>query len=164
MTATTNTQLGTMPFQIERTAHGRLLLTLPHGTRHDGVLPVRAFPIAAPEQCISLVDADGRELVCIAALAELSATQRALIEEELSSREFTPAIASIVAVSTFSTPSIWQVETDRGATSFVLKGEEDIRRLSSGALWITDSRGIQFIVRDRKALDRKSRRLLERFL
>ena len=67
-------------------------------------------------------------------------------------------------MSTFSTPSVWQVDTDRGLTSFVLKGEEDIRRLKDGALWISDSHGIQFVVRDRRALDRRSRRLLERFL
>jgi hypothetical protein len=46
----------------------------------------------------------------------------------------------------------------------VLKGEEDIRRLNEGSLWIADSHGIQFIVRDRRTLDRRSRRLLERFL
>jgi hypothetical protein len=156
--------MNSAPFELQRNAHGRLLLTLPDGTRHDGVVPVRAFPIAAPEQCVSLVDADGRERVCIAALADLPAPQRALIEDELAGREFTPVITSIVAVSTFSTPSTWQVETDRGPTSLVLKGEEDIRRLAGGALWIADSCGIQFIVRDRRALDRRSRRLLERFL
>ena len=157
-------RMSATPFQLERNPHGRLRLTLPDGTHHDGVVPVRAFPIAAPGECVSLVDAEGRELVCIAALAELPTEQRAWIEDELAQREFTPVIASIVAVSTFSTPSIWQVETDRGATSFVLKGEEDIRRLPGGALWIADSCGIQFIVRDRKALDRRSRRLLDRFL
>jgi Domain of unknown function (DUF1854) len=156
--------MNSAPFELQRNAHGRLLLTLPDGTRHDGVVPVRAFPIAAPEQCVSLVDADGRERVCIAALADLPAPQRALIEDELAGREFTPVITSIVAVSTFSTPSTWQVETDRGRTNLVLKGEEDIRRLPGGALWIADSCGIQFIVRDRRALDRRSRRLLERFL
>ena len=67
-------------------------------------------------------------------------------------------------MSTYSTPSIWEVDTDRGPTRFVLKGEEDIRRLKDGALWIADSHGIQFVLHNRKALDRRSRRLLERFL
>ena len=38
------------------------------------------------------------------------------------------------------------------------------RRLPDGALWISDSHGIAFLVRDRRALDRRSRRVLERFL
>lgn len=152
------------PFALERDAHGRLLLTTPDGVRHDGVVPVRAFPIAAPHEGLAMVDADGREVAWVGALDRLNAPLRTLIEEELANREFTPEIRRIVAVSTFSTPSVWQVDTDRGLTSFVLKGEEDIRRLKDGALWISDSHGIQFVVRDRRALDRRSRRLLERFL
>lgn len=152
------------PFQLERDAHGVLVLTTADGVRHLGVVPVRAFPIAAPNEGLSLVDGDGREVAWVASLDTLAAPLRALIEGELLSREFTPVIRRIDSVSTFSTPSIWQVETDRGMTHFVLKGEEDIRRLNGGALWIADSHGIQFIVRDRRALDRRSRRLLERFL
>ena len=152
------------PFALERDAHGRLLLTTPDGVRHDGVVPVRAFPITAPHEGLAMVDADGREVAWVGALDRLNAPLRTLIEEELANREFTPEIRRIVAVSTFSTPSVWQVDTDRGLTSFVLKGEEDIRRLKDGALWISDSHGIQFVVRDRRALDRRSRRLLERFL
>jgi hypothetical protein len=56
------------------------------------------------------------------------------------------------------------VQTDRGATQFVLKGEEDIRRLDGGALLITDANGVSYRVRDRLGLDRHSRRLIERFL
>lgn len=156
--------MNTAPFQLARDAHGQLLLTTPDGVLHTGVVPVRAFPIAAPNEGVSLVDADGREVAWIDALDGLPVPLRTLITEELSSRELTPVIRRIVSVSTFSTPSTWQVETDRGSTHFVLKGEEDIRRLQDGALWITDSHGIQFIVRDRHALDRRSRRLLERFL
>ena len=153
-----------MPFQLDRDAHGQLVLTSADGVRHPGVVPVRAFPIAAPNEGLSLVDGDGREVAWVESLDTLAGPLRALIADELLSREFTPVIRRIVSVSTFSTPSIWQVETDRGITDFVLKGEEDIRRLSEGALWIADSHGIQFIVRDRRALDRRSRRLLERFL
>lgn len=152
------------PFHLERNAHGRLLLTTADGVRHDGVVPVRAFPIAAPTEGLSMIDADGREVAWISTLDDLPASERALIEAELASREFNPEIRRIVSVSTFSTPSVWQVETDRGTTHFLLKGEEDIRRLQNGALWVSDSHGIQFVVRDRRALDRRSRRLLERFL
>jgi hypothetical protein len=56
------------------------------------------------------------------------------------------------------------VETDRGDAYFVLKAEEDIRRLSAPSLLIVDSRGIQFLIRDPRALDDASRRILERFM
>jgi hypothetical protein len=57
------------------------------------------------------------------------------------------------------------VQTDRGPAQFVLKGEEDIRRLGSRTrLLVSSSDGLQFKVPDATALDRPSRRLLERFL
>ena len=42
--------------------------------------------------------------------------------------------------------------------------EEDIRRLGDSALMITSSQGLPFVVHDWRALDRGSKRLLERFL
>ena len=154
----------TLPFELVRNPHGRLVLTDALGQPHAGVTPVRAFPLAAPTEGISLVGTDGHELVWIERLADLPAGPRALIEEELASMEFMPEIRRIQRVSTFSTPSTWEVETDRGDTRFVLKGEEDIRRLSGGALLIASAEGIHFRISDRLALDRHSRRLLERFL
>ena len=150
---------------LHRNAHGRLVLTLPDGTEHAGVLPVRAFPIAAPGEGLSLVGSDGHELLWIERLADVPASARTLIEEELAVREFVPTIEKIIAVSGFSTPSTWTVQTDRGATQLVLKAEEDIRRLSGRTrLLITGSDGLQYRVPDTLALDRHSRRLLERFL
>eukprot|EP01035_Chromulina_nebulosa_P044750 gene44750-biopygen30769 len=90
---------------------------------------------------------------------------RQLIEEELEVREFVPTIQKIIAVSSFSTPSTWDVETDRGPARLVLKAEEDIRRLGGRTrLLIAGGDGLQFRVKDTTALDKHSRRLLERFL
>jgi hypothetical protein len=56
------------------------------------------------------------------------------------------------------------VETDRGPTTFILKGEDDIRRLAASTLLIADSNGIHFLIRDLNTLDQSSRKLLDRFL
>jgi hypothetical protein len=154
----------TMVFELQRNSFGRLVLTLPDGTVHEGVVPVRAFPLAAPEEGVSLVSAEGREVAWVDHVHSLDREARTLIEEELAGREFVPTVQRIDAVSSFSTPSTWSVVTDRGATQFVLKGEEDIRRLGDGALLIATGEGINFRVADRMALDRHSRRLLDRFL
>ena len=37
-------------FDLQRDAFGRLLLTDVDGVVHEGVVPVRAFPIAAPQE------------------------------------------------------------------------------------------------------------------
>ena len=157
--------LPTTSLPLHRDAHGRLVLTLPDGTAHPGVLPVRAFPLAAPEEGLSLVGPDGHELLWLNHLDELPAESRRLVQEELAAREFVPTITRIASVSSFSTPSTWDVETDRGPTQFVLKAEEDIRRLRGRtALLIASSAGVQYAIADSTALDRASRRLLERFL
>lgn len=145
--------------------HGRLVLTQPDGSVHEGVVPVRAFPIAAPGEGLSLVGADGHELLWIDRLDQLPSEQRQLIEEELAVREFVPTIEKIVSVSSFSTPSTWEVLTDRGPARLVLKAEEDIRRLAGRTrLLIAAGEGGQFKVPDTTALDKHSRKLLERFL
>ena len=154
-----------LDFQLERDAHGRLVCTDAGGTRHEGVVPVRAFPLTAPRDGgLSLVGTDGREHAWMDRIDALPAPIRQLLDEELAAREFMPTIQRIVSVSTYATPSIWQVDTDRGATQLVLKAEEDIRRLGAQRLLITDSHGIVFQVAEMQALDRASRRFLERFL
>jgi hypothetical protein len=143
---------------------GELQLQTADGQQHLGVIPVRAFPLAAPDEGLSLVGSDGHELVWIERLDTLDAATRELIEAALAPREFMPRIERIESVSTFSTPSTWRVLTDRGPADLVLKAEDDIRRLGEGRLLILDSHGIQFVVPDQFALDRASKRLLNRFL
>lgn len=151
-------------FQLERDAYGRLILTRENGERHEGITPVRAFPIAAPDEGLSLINYEGHEVAWVDNIADLPPAIGQLLEEELASREFVPEITQITEVSSFACPSTWQVGTNRGTTALVLKGEEDIRRLSQTCLLIADSNGIQFLVRDLTVLDRQSRKLLDRFL
>lgn len=151
-------------YRLSRNAFGRLVFTGIDGEAHEGVVPVRAFPITDPDYGIALIGQHGRELAWIDQLNDLPDGLRTLVEADLASREFIPEIRRIHDVSSFVTPSTWHVETDRGKTSFVLKGEEDIRRLTPSALLIADNHGIQFLIRDRLALDSHSRKILDRFL
>lgn len=151
-------------FQLTRNAFGRLVFSRADGETHEGIIPVRAFPIQAPESGISLMSAEGHELAWLDSLASLPDATRELIEDELASREFMPEIHAIRQVSSFATPSTWQVATDRGDTAFVLKAEDDIRRIGAATLMIADSHSIHFLIRDIHALDKHSRKLLDRFL
>lgn len=154
----------TVDFQLQRDAFGRLTLTDSSGETHEGISPVRAFPISSPDDGIALVDPYGHELAWINRLEELPDAVRDLVASELASREFMPVISRIVDVSSFATPCTWKVVTNHGDTQFILKGEEDIRRLALQGLLIADSHGIHFLIRDRYALDVHSRKILDRFL
>lgn len=151
-------------FQLTRNLAGRLVLRLSDGTTHEGVTPARAYPVQSPQEFVALMSTEGKEVLWIERLADVPEDIRALVNEEIASREVMPVIQHLTKVSTYSTPSTWEVVTDRGPTKFVLKGEEDIRRLNGGTLIITDSHGLRFYVADMQQLDKHSRRILDRFL
>lgn len=149
--------------RIERNDLGRVRVITADGVVHEPVSAVRAFPIQAPESDVSLMGPDGHEVGWIPHLADLPPAERDIVAHELRQREFLPVIERLVSVSSFATPSIWTVETDRGRCDFVLKGEEDIRPLHGTVLIVIDSHGVQFMIRDPQALDRHSKKLLDRF-
>lgn len=151
-------------FQLTRNAFGRLVLTNPEGEVFEGVVPVRAYPIQAPQDGVALVATDGHEVGWLDRLADAPPSVQVLIQEALDTREFMPEIQDIVSVTSFSTPCTWTVKTDRGDTRFVLRGDEDIRRVGPTVLLVTDSHGIQFKIRDLALLSKESRRIMDRFL
>jgi hypothetical protein len=154
----------TTTFELTRNSFGRLVLTTTEGVVHEGVSPVRAFPVQAPEDGISLLNTDGKEVAWIDVISDLPPAIGALVSEELSGREFMPEIARINSVTSFATPCTWSVKTDRGDTEFVLRGEEDIRRLTIDTLLISDIHGIHYLIRDLRDLDKHSKKIIDRFL
>jgi Domain of unknown function (DUF1854) len=148
---------------LERDALGNLIFIDAKGDRHIGVYPVRAFPITAPAAGIGIMNQSGNEVCWFSDVALIPEAELTLIEEELAAREFMPVIEKITQVSTFATPSIWDIETDRGPTRIRLKGEEDIRRIAGNTLLIADSNGLQFLIKDATQLDKVSKKLLDRF-
>jgi hypothetical protein len=151
-------------FTLEHDAFGRLVLTMPDGQRHVGVHPVRGFPISDPRRGLAVCSADGRELVWIEELDQLSSAARTALEAELDQREFLPVIQRIYRVSLQTNPCEWEVETDRGPTKFLLKSEDDVRRLEDHRALVTDAHGIRYLIANSETLDRHSRRVLERYL
>lgn len=154
----------TTQFDLARNAHGRLTLTAADGEVHDNVVPARAFPVQAPLEGVAMLTHDGKEVAWIDRLDDLAPAVAALVREELEGREFMPEIASIVNVTSFATPCTWTVTTDRGDTEFVLRGEEDIRRIGRDTLLVSDIHGIHFLIRDAQNLDKHSKKILDRFL
>lgn len=151
-------------FELQRDAFGRWSLVLADGTRHAPVTAIRAYPITDPEGGVALMDAEGHELLWIDQWTQLAPALRSQVHQALTEREFLPVIEKLEGVSSFATPSTWTVVTNRGTTQFLLKGEEDIRRLTGTVLLINDADGVQYMIRDLAAMDKHSRKLLDRFL
>ena len=154
----------TVAFTLAFDPFGKLVVTLADGTPHVGAVVARAFPIAAPDDSISILSSEGKELAWVEHLSDLPLHERDIVAQALQGREFMPEILRLDGVNSFSTPSVWRVQTSRGPTQLVLKGEEDIRRLSASRLIVADAHGVQFLIRDLPSLDRHTRKLLDRFL
>ena len=154
----------TSKFELVRNPFGLLVLTAEDGQVYEGVAPVRAFPVQAPDDGLALVSGDGKEVGWIDRLEDLPPAIAALVKEELSGREFMPEISRINSVTSYATPCTWNVATDRGDTEFVLRGEEDIRRIGVDTLLVSDIHGIHYLIRQFHDLDKHSKKILDRFL
>jgi len=153
----------TLQWRLERKSHGRLDCIDALGQRHIDIDVLRAFPISAPDDAVALVAADGSELVWIETLTLIDPAVRALLEAELASREFLPAIRSIESVSD-GEPTEWHVTTDRGATRFKVAHADDILRQSDFSALITDIYGVRYRIPNVLDLDPSSRRRFEKSL
>ena len=103
---------------------GQLVLVMPDGAEHPGIDPVRCFPLTDPDHVIALLDPEGKEVICLPSLEVLNPESREFIRRELAERDFVPVIQKIMTTSAPYPPCIWNVETDRGKTSFHLESEE----------------------------------------
>ena len=155
---------GVPGFGLYHDEWGQLVLIDADGVRHVGVTPVRVFPFSAPDQWLSITSVSGREIVCIEDPSCLSPAVREVLEADLSRREFVPVIQRIIRVSSILEPCEWLVDTNRGRTTFVLKSEDDVRRLGPNQALILDSSGVRYLIADIKGLDAASRRVLERYV
>lgn len=148
-------------FGLVRDQWGQLTFISADGQKHSNVAPVALFPISQPNSWISIRLPDGTELACVEDPRTLPADVWKLLKDELARREFVPIIRRIVRVSGNSEPCEWQVETDRGPTRFVLKSEEDVRRIGDHEILILDAHGTRYHIPDLSAVDVKSRRIVE---
>ena len=151
-------------FGLSLDAWGKLVLIDAEGERHIGVTPVRVFPTTDETQWVSIVDGQGKELVIVEDLKSLPPQVRELLDLTMSQREFMPEILKILYVSSIMEPCDFEVITDRGPTRFVLKSEDDVRRLGPYSGIIVDAHGVRYLVRDTRKLDLYGRRALEQYI
>ncbi len=152
-------------FTLDRDAWGRLVLTLADQRRTENVEIVRAFPISAPHEVVSICDAGGHEILTIDDLGSLPHRLREVVEKELFDREFTPVVERIESVAADADPSQWRVTTNRGPTTFLMEdSDNDVRRLGPDRILLVDAHGIRYLIPDARRLDAASRRILDRYL
>mgnify|MGYP000853810638 CR=1 FL=1 len=152
-------------FTLDRAPRGGLVLVAADGCRIEGVVPVRPFPVSGPATMVVLCDSHGHELLCIDDLRTLDAATQQLVSDELAHREFVPVVTRVEQVYADTDPSEWQIETDRGRTSFLMNDDDtDVRRLGPHQILLCDTHGIRYLIPDIRELDAASRRILDRYV
>ncbi len=143
------------------TSGGSLRLAIVDGATFDRVKVVRAFPLSAPADYLSVRDKEDKEIGIIHKLSEIEKAGRVLVEKELARRYFVPVIARIVSTRMQFGFVHWDVETDRGRCSFTTRNLRDVViRVSAGRYILADVDNNRYDIRDMGELDPRSQSLL----
>ncbi len=125
----------------------------------------RAFPFSDPDHYIGLRDGDDKDIGVLVTLDGLDAGSRAIIDEELARRYFTPRIERVLSVTELFGVVTWEVETDRGPRRFLVRGLRDNTfPLGRSRLMMTDTDGNRYEFPDVNAVGPKAYAVLAKVL
>jgi hypothetical protein len=125
----------------------------------------RCFPFESPDEYISVLNKDGRELGLILKLDELPEEAQKIIKAELDRKYLCPTIQKILSLKEKLDYSFWEVTTDKGLMNFSMHDTfRNIAKVGGGALILTDVDGNRFKIENVYKLDRKSYKKIELYL
>lgn len=137
----------------------------------ERVVLIRAFPVTNPGEFICVREPDipggdkGAEIGMIRKLSDFGADVQALIEGELDKRYFSPVILKIIKIRNKMGYLYWDVETDAGPSSFLVRDPmTNVRTLEDGRVSVRDMNGNCYEIPDPRALGRAGYRKLEIYL
>jgi hypothetical protein len=130
------------------------------------VVPRWASPVKHPGRYLSLLDGKEREILMLTAgLEEVHGETRAILEQELHKRYLTSQVREIVHAHSEFGSTYWTVETERGRRDFVTQSlQENAQWHGPHHLMLVDVDGNRFEIRDTRALDAESRRVLAKIV
>lgn len=125
----------------------------------------RAFPFSNPDRYIGLRDGDDKDIGILTTLQGLDGDSRAIIEEELERRYFTPRIEKVLTVSEQFGVVTWEVETDKGPRRFLVRNLRDSTfPLGRNRLMMTDTDGNRYEFPDVTVVGTKAMAVLSKVL
>lgn len=125
----------------------------------------RAFPFSLGDQFLSVRDSEGKEIGIIRSLTCFPDDTKEIIKEELEWVYYSPKIEKILSVREEFGYSYWDVETDRGAKRFTVRGtSECVIPVTETRLLIIDMDGNRFEIPDIRDLDPKSFKMIDSLL
>lgn len=142
-----------------------LTVRLPDGSIHVNVKVTLAFPISRPKQFVYLIDAAGKELGLIPDPRRMDRESRDLLLDQADQAYFMPRVTRIFSIDENMGIARWEVETDRGWSAFdVVSRSESHWYVGRDKVVVRDADGNRYLIEDIRALDGRSRRLLDVYL
>jgi len=152
--------------RFERTPGGFVSLEF-GGVKYPRVAVHRCFAFSDPDRYISVrePEGEGREIGLIEDMNDLDPETRAMLEEQMGLRYFSPKIRRVYDIREEYGYSYWDVETDRGSCRFTV-------RMSGGSVYpigenrylINDIDGNRFEISDLYALTPREIKKLDLFI
>ena len=132
---------------------------------HLRVMVRRLMPLSNPEAYISLGADEDTEIGILVNPSALTPESLKILREELDKRYFTPTIQKIHRVKEQFGIHEWEVETERGRTTFSVRGlNQNIKQVPPARLFVTDVRGNRYDIPDYRELDVQSYQQIQRHL
>ena len=127
--------------------------------------PKRLFPYTRPDEYVTLIDENMREVAVIRSMSELSEDSRRALDECMAEIYMIPKISRVVeCVAKFGTLR-FDVVTERGPIRFRIRNpHSDIKLLGKNRLMFRDSDDNRYEIPDVEKLDKHSRRKLFPYL
>ncbi len=147
----------------------RMEYQTPNGERktYPRVSVHRCFPFSDPDHFISIrePEADGKEIGLIEDLNALPADMRAMLEEQMNLRYFTPKIRKVHSIKEEYGYAYWDVTTDRGACRFTVRmGGSNVYAIGPNRYLVNDIDGNRFEIPDLYKLSAKEIKQLDLFI
>ena len=125
----------------------------------------RLMPLSNPDRYISLAADEDTEIGILVNPSELDSGSLEILQEELDKRYFTPTIQKVHRVKEQFGTHEWEVETERGHVTFLVRGlNQNIKQVPPARLFVTDVRGNRYDIPDYRELDAQSYLHIQRHL
>ena len=134
------------------------------GDHRVPVKPVRTFPLTDPEHYVSLLDEEDAEVGVIEEPGLLDVATRGVLFGQLETTYFLPVILKIERITEDFGVYRWEVETDKGARTFEVRGRDDVRIVANGHVLVRDIDGNRYHIPSLNRLDADSRLQMDALL
>lgn len=142
---------------VRLTRNGDGTLELKSGARTFRKVRIKlGRPLYKPDDFASVIGEKG-EVALLVNLAGMKSAARAVLEEHRVRHDLTTKVLKVHSISHQFGAAFWDVETEKGARQFVIRGtSEHVRWLDDDRLLITDVNGNRFEIPAMSRLDKRS--------